>query len=146
METFVDGLPGFATVVGAEGTSGRDGDINPAGVLGIENDGVETHSAGAGLPTRTGAVTAQAGEFVPVLATIGGAEESGVLDASVDGVGISERRFEMPDALELPRMLRSVVPLVRSKRRAAFGRGVVEKLVAFTFGHAAGASGFAWGR
>ena len=42
----------------------------------------------------------------------------------------------MPYSLELPGMLGAVVPLVRGKRLAGFGRGVVRKLVA-DLGHAA---------
>jgi len=146
VEAFVDRLPGFPAVVGAEGTSSRDGDVDTTGVFRVQDDGVKTHSASAGLPTWAGAVASQAREFVPVLSTIGGAEKSGVLDPSVDGVGISERRFKMPDALELPRMLRAVVPLVGSERRARLGGCVVDKLVAFAPGRAAGASSFPWRR
>ena len=53
-----------------------------------------------------------------------GAEQGGVFDARVDGVRIGQRRFEMPDALELPGMRRAVVPLVRA------GHAVVDELVA----------------
>src|SRR5208283_5987465 len=41
----------------------------------------------------------------------------------------------MPHALEFPRMLRPVVPLMRRKRFARFRGGVVDKLVAFAFRH-----------
>ncbi len=47
---------------------------------------------------------------LPRLAAVGRAKHRGVLDAGVDRVGIVERRLEMPDARELPRVLRSVVP------------------------------------
>ena len=60
---------------------------------------------------------AQAGQLVPGLAAVGRAEDRGVFHAGVDGVGIGQRRFEVPDALELPGMLRAVVPLVRRERR-----------------------------
>src|SRR5206468_12417198 len=88
-------------------------------------------AARAGLPEIAFRV-AQAGQFLPRLAAVGGFENRGVLGAGVDGVGIVERRFEVPDAFELPRMLRAVVPLVRAD--LAF----VNELVAFTFGHAIG--------
>ena len=90
------------------------------GLLWIEKDGVQSHAAGAGLPLRSGAVAAQAGQLMPGLAAIGGAEQGGVLHAGVDDVGIAQRRLQMPDALELPGMLRAVVPLVRRERLAAF--------------------------
>ena len=37
------------------------------GLAGIEQDGVQAHAAGAGLPAGSGAVAAQAGQFVPGL-------------------------------------------------------------------------------
>src|ERR1700722_5988592 len=42
----------------------------------------------------------------------------------------------MPHPLELPRMLRSVVPLVRGQRLAAGGRSIVSKFVALALGRA----------
>ena len=92
-----------------------------SGLLGIEEDRVQAHAAGARLPLGAGAVAAQAGQLVPGLAAVGRAEQGGVLHAGVDGVRIGQRRFEMPDALELPGMLRAVVPLVRRERLAGFG-------------------------
>ena len=118
LQAAVDRLPSFAAVVGAERARGGDGDEHALRIAGIENDRVQAHAARAGLPFGAGAVSAQAGEFVPVLAAVGGAEEGGVFHAGVDRVGIGERRLEMPDALELPRMLRAVVPLVRGERLA----------------------------
>ena len=64
------------------------------------------------------------GKLLPGLAAVGGAEHRRVLRAGIDRVGVGQRRFEMPDALELPRMLRAVVPLVRA------GHAVVDELVA----------------
>ena len=52
------------------------------------------------------------------------AEQRGVFHPGVDGIRIGQRRFEMPDALELPGVLRAVVPLVRA------GDAVVGELVA----------------
>src|ERR1700730_4731016 len=45
-------------------------------------------------------------------------------------IGTIERRFEMPDALELPRMLRAVVPLMRARH------AIVNEFVALALGHA----------
>ena len=118
VQAFVDRLPGLAAVVGAEGARGRDRDVNALGIARIENDGVQAHAARAGLPFRSGAVAAKAGEFVPVLAAVGRFEERRIFDSGIDRVGIGERRLEMPDALELPRMLRAVVPLVGGERLA----------------------------
>ena len=83
----------------------------------VEQDRVQAQAAGAGLPVRPGAVLAQAGQLVPRRAAVGRAEEGRVLDAGVDRVGIGQRRLEVPHALELPRVRRAVVPLVRARAR-----------------------------
>src|SRR5437016_9939555 len=46
-------------------------------------------------------------------------------------IGVIERRLEMPDPLEFPRMLRAVVPLMRA------GDAVVNELVALALLHSA---------
>src|SRR5256886_12969370 len=46
------------------------------------------------------------------------------------GVRIGERRLEVPDALELPGMLRAVVELVRGEWLAGLRRRVVDEFVA----------------
>src|SRR5207249_6546056 len=102
----------------------------------IKNNGVQAHAARSRLPLGAGAVAAQAGEFLPVLAAVGGAEDGGVFHAGVNRVRIGERRLQMPHALELPGMLRAVVPLVRGERLAGFGRCVVSELIAIAFGRA----------
>ena len=94
------------------------------GIARIENDRVQAHPAGARLPVGPGAVAAQSGEFLPGLPAVGRAEQGGVFHPGVDRVRIGERRFEMPDALELPGVRRAVVPLVRA------GDAVVDELVA----------------
>ena len=68
-------------------------------------------------------MAAESGELVPVLTAIGRAEQCRVLDAGEHRVGIGQRRFEMPDPCELPRVRRAVVPLVRA------GHTVVLELV-----------------
>ena len=91
-------------------------------------------------------MAAQPGQLVPRLAAVGRAEQGGVFDAGVDGVRIGQRRLEMPDALELPGMLRAVVPLVRGEGLAGFGRRVVDELVALALGHAVRSGGRLAGR
>ena len=68
-----------------------------------------------GVPLRSGTVTAQARQFVPALAAVGRAEHGRVLDAGVRGIRIGQRRLDVPDALELPRVRCAVVPLVRAR-------------------------------
>src|SRR5207248_2205462 len=84
---------------------------------------------------------AQAGQLMPGVPAVGGAEDGGVLDAGIYDLWVSERRLEVPDALELPGVLRAVVPLVGGERLSGVGGSVVEELVAFALGHAAGAGG-----
>ena len=57
-EAAVDGRPGFAAVVGAEGAGGGNGDVDAVEILGILDDGVEAHGARAGLPLGAGAMAA----------------------------------------------------------------------------------------
>ena len=66
------------------------------------------------------------------MSAIGGLEQGGVLDAGVDGVGIGQGGFEMPDAFEFPGVGFAVVPLVGA------GDAIVNEFVAFTFRHALG--------
>ena len=105
-----------AGVVGAEHTRGRDGDEHPLGVARIQDDGVQAHPARAGLPFRPGRVAAQPGQLLPRAAAVRRAEQGGVFHPGIDGLRIGQRRFEMPDALELPGMRRAVIPQVRARR------------------------------
>ena len=57
------------------------------------------------------------------LSAVGRAEQGRVFDPGIDRVRIAERRFQMPDALELPGMRRAVVPLVSA------GNPVVDEFV-----------------
>ncbi len=74
VEALVDGLPGEAGVVAAEGSGGGDGDDDAVGVGGVKNDGVEAEAAGTGVPLGAGFGGAEAGEFVPGGAAVGGLE------------------------------------------------------------------------
>ena len=98
---------------------------DPLRVGRIEDDRVQAHAAGAGLPSADPMPwprkPASSCQFCPPSVDL---EQRGILDAGVDGVGIGQRRLEMPDALELPGMRRAVVPLVRA------GNAVVVELVA----------------
>jgi hypothetical protein len=74
-------------------------------------------------------MAAQARKLLPALAAVGGAEKRRIFNSRVHRVRIAERWLQMPHALELPRMLRAVVPLVRGQRLAGFAGGVVEEAV-----------------
>jgi len=65
-------------------------------------------------------------------------EERGVFDTGVDEIRIGVRRFQMPDALEFPGMLRAVIKLVGGQRRAGFSGDVVLEFVALALGHSVG--------
>src|SRR5438552_11333947 len=63
-------------------------------------------------------------QLLPRLPTVDRTEECCILDAREHRVQVRERRLEVPDARELPGVLRAVVPLMRS------GDAVVRELVA----------------
>ena len=147
LQAAVDRLPGLAAVVGAERAGGGDGDVHALGI------GADRAGSCAGPCRRRRATTCgpvpwprRPGQLVPVLAAVGRAEDGRVFDAGVDRVRIVQRRLQVPDALELPRVLRAVVPLVRGERLAGFGRRVVDELVALALGHAVGRRGRLAGR
>src|ERR1700687_4523932 len=135
VQSAVDWLPRLAAVIGTECASSRDGDEDALRIARIENDGVPAHPPRTGLPFGARTVPAQSGEFLPVLSAIGRPENCSVFHAGVDGIRIGERWFEMPHSFELPRMLRSVIPLVRGERRC--GR-IINELVALGLGLAIG--------
>src|SRR5215472_17295162 len=135
MQPFVDGLPGFAAIVGPKRARGRDGDDHALRVAGIVNDGMQTHASSAWLPLRTGAVAAKSRKLLPGFAAVFRTEDGGIFNTGVDDNWFAERRFDVPDALELPGVLRAVVPLVRGEGLAGLRGGVVDELVAFALGH-----------
>ena len=90
VEPFVDGLPGFAAVVGSKRACSGDGDDDALGIAGIENDGVQAHAAGPGLPLRAGAMAAECREFLPGFAPVFRTEYGGVFNTGIDHVGLGE--------------------------------------------------------
>ena len=133
----VDRLPGLAAVVGAERAGRGDGDVDALGLFGSSRIVCRPMPPAPGCPLRARFVAAQAGELVPRSCRRRSCENRRVLDAGISRVRIVQRRLEVPDALELPRVLRAVVPLVRGQRPAAFRR-VVDELVALALRHAVG--------
>ena len=108
-------------VIGPKCAGRRDRDENPLGPAGIQNDGVQAHAARARLPEMPLALRSP-GSSCQVRPP-SGPEQRGVLRPGVNGVWVCRRGFEMPDALELPGMLRAVVPLVGA------GHAVIVELV-----------------
>src|SRR5215469_6531165 len=135
VQPFVDGLPGLSAVVGPKRAGGGDGDEHALLIAGIVKDGVQTHATRARLPLGTSAVAAKSRKLLPGLAPVFGTEDGRIFNASEDDVRFGERGFDVPDALELPGMLRAVVPLVRGERLAVFRGSVVDELVAFALRH-----------
>jgi hypothetical protein len=88
--------------------------VAPPSSVRIQQDRVQAHSAGAGLPRRSRAVPPQPVQLVPRRTAVRRAKQRRVLDAGVHRVGIVQRRLEVPDPLEFPRVRRPVVPLMRS--------------------------------
>src|ERR1043165_6768488 len=86
VQTLVNRLPVRAGVVAAKRTGGGDRHEHPVAILWIQEDGVQAHPAGARLPLRSGAVTAQSGEFVPALAAVTRAKQRCIFDAGVNRI------------------------------------------------------------
>ena len=125
-------FPGLAVVVGAERARRGDAGVHPPRMPRVQDDRVQAHPARARLPGRPGAVGAQPRQLGPVLPAVGGLEQPGVLHPGVDRVRVVRRGLQVPDPGELPRVRRSVVPLVGP------GLAVVLELVAHRLpGHAA---------
>ncbi len=101
------------------------GSEHPVLVGRVEDECVQAHATGAGLPIGSeSCMRSEAVHLAPTLATVERAEQRRVLDACVDRVRVSCRRLEVPDPRELPRVRRPVVPLVRA------GGAAVDELVA----------------
>ena len=102
----------MARVVRAEDAGGRDGNVDTRRVAGVLDDRVQAHAARAWHPAGAGLVMAQAGQLPPRLATIRSLEKGRVLCARVHRVRVCQRRLQVPDAFELPRFGRTVIPQV----------------------------------
>ena len=100
------------------------GDVDAQRVRWIEQDRMHAHSPSTWIPLGTRRMAAQSLQLVPSLTAIGRLEEGRVFRPRVNRVGTGQRRLQMPDSLERPRVRRAVVPEV-SPRLA-----VVEELVA----------------
>src|SRR6478672_13687795 len=61
----IDWHPCLSAIVGAKRAGSRDCDGNSLGIIRIEKNGVQTHSACAGLPLRTGIVAPESCQFMP---------------------------------------------------------------------------------
>ena len=127
LQPAVHRTPGLPRVIRPEGTCCRDRGEHPLRPHGVQDDRVQAHPASARLPGRSRAVAAQTRQLLPGLAAIGGSEQSGVLDARIYGVRVAEGGLQVPDAFELPRVRRPVVPLVRP-RRALVTEPVADRL------------------
>src|SRR5215475_199191 len=146
MESPIDWFPGCTTVVSAKCARSGDGNKDPVTILRIQNDRVQTHTAGSWLPLGSSAVAAQSGKFIPRLTTVGGAKKCGILNARIDGVWVVERRFNMPNSFELPWFWCAVVELMGRKWFAGFRRRIVDKLITLALRHTLGRRGRLAGR
>src|SRR5262249_32815887 len=79
----------------------------------VQHDRVQAHPPGTRLP-QVPLCTAQLGQFLPGLPAVGRVEQGSVFHPGVDRIWIGQRRFEMPDAFELPGVRCAIVPLVRA--------------------------------
>src|SRR5436309_6459903 len=91
MQPFIDGCPRLPAIVSPERTSCRDRDVNAVGIAGVDENRVQTQTAGAWLPFGCGPVFAEGGELFPRLRAVSRTKKRRVLHAGVDHVGIVER-------------------------------------------------------
>src|SRR5262249_39764863 len=136
-EAAINGLPRFPAIIGAKGSRRRNSDEHALRVAGIDQNGVQAHAAGAGLPLGSAAVATQPGELFPAVCAIGRLEDCSILNAGINRIRIVERRLQVPNSLELPGVLRTVIPLMSGERLAGLVRCVVDEFVALAFGPAA---------
>src|SRR5207253_1224434 len=112
VQAFVDGLPGFAAIVGSKRARGRDGDDHALRIAGIVKDAMQTHATSAWLPLRTRAVAAKSRKLLPGFAAVIGALDNLPEPAAglrgVNAVGTRGRSFH-------------VINLPAGKMRAADG-------------------------
>src|SRR5207244_12643463 len=97
LQPVVDWFPRLAAVVGPEGARGRNSDVHTSRSFWVQQDCVQAHPAGAGLPFWSCAVAAKPGELMPALSAVGRAEYGRVFHSGINRVRICERWFEMPD-------------------------------------------------
>src|SRR5512132_208342 len=131
-QTLIDRFPCCAAVISAKRTRSGDGNNNALAIARIQQNRVQAHAAGAWLPLRSRAMTAQTRQFVPGHTAVTRPKQRGIFNARIDAVRIVERRFEMPDSFELPWVWSAVIPLMRCQRLPGFFRSVVNKLIALT--------------
>src|SRR5258706_7804919 len=104
-------LPRLAAIVRTESTCGGDSHKDTVRVVWTQKDGVQAHSTSPRLPEIRLNI-AQPGKLLPRLAAVARVEQRGIFHPGVNRIRISWRGFKVPDAFELPGMLRAVVPLV----------------------------------
>src|SRR5438552_6026683 len=136
MQPVIDWFPTSSAIVGAKCAGSRDRDGYSFWIARIEQNCVQTHPARAGLPFWTRIAAAEPGQFIPRFSAVVRFEQRGVFHTGIDVIGIVERRFQMPDTLKFPWMLRAIVPLMRREWFTCFWRSVVNELVALAFWHA----------
>ena len=128
LQPAIDRFPRYAAVIGAECPARRDRDVDALLVRRIKQDGMHAHAARARLPELALGI-AQSGKLLPRFAAIRRFENRRVLRTRVSRVGIGGRRLDVPDAFELPRMRRAVIPEMFTHL------ALVNELVAFALEH-----------
>src|SRR4051794_25571139 len=97
-QTAVGWSPRFAPIITPEHSRGGNGDKYSSGIAWVEQNSVQTHTAGPRLPFRARALAAQSGQLLPGLTGVRCMEQSGVLHPGIDKIRIGQRGFEMPHA------------------------------------------------
>src|SRR5580700_6152155 len=76
----VDRAPGRAGIVAAKCARRGDRRADALGIVRIEDDRVQTHAAGAGLPVAGRRMLAQSGELFPATAAVRRSEQGRIFD------------------------------------------------------------------
>src|ERR1043166_4880169 len=96
LQSFIDGLPVFSAVVTAKRSRRRNRNEDAPWILGVQQNGMQAHSASARLPLRTGSMAAQSGEFFPGFSAVRRTEERRILNARINRIGIGQGWLQMP--------------------------------------------------
>lgn len=89
-QSVVGCLPGGTGVIGAEHAGCGDGHEHASRIVLVQDDGVQAHPTGTGLPAGPRTMAAQAGQLLPTAATVVGAEQRSVLHPGVNRLRVGQ--------------------------------------------------------
>ena len=114
-QSLVDRLPTHPTIITPKRPRRRNRHINPLPIRRVQHDRMQAHSPRLRLPVRPRPMLPQPRKLRPRLAPVPRPKKRRIFHPRINHIRIKSRRFQMPNPLELPRMRRPVVPLVRPR-------------------------------